>query len=129
MKWVDWTTLYIVNLGDLHFEPLLKQGAEKVSVKRLICNATDTQRFTLRYFSIAKGGHTPLDKHLGEHEVFVLRGKALLKGPELQRFVKPGDAIFVASNEVHQFVNITSEPFEFLSVRGADWLYALVPHV
>ena len=116
--------MYIVNLNDdAHFEVLSKQGAEKVKVKHLIHKGAGAEKFTLRYFSVAEGGHTPLDKHLGEHEVFVMKGMAQLKGIDRERTVRPGDAIFIASNEVHQFLNTGNEPFEFLSVRGADELY------
>jgi len=115
--------MYIVNLDDLQFEALLKQGAEKVKVKRLICNEAGAEKFTMRYFSIAQGGHTPLDKHPGEHEVLVLKGEALLKGHDQERVMRFGDAAFIASNEVHQFLNTGNEPFEFLSIRGADRLY------
>jgi quercetin dioxygenase-like cupin family protein len=116
--------MYIVNLDDLQFEALLKQGAERVKVKRLICNEAGAKKFTMRYFSIAQGGHTTLERHPGEHEVFVLRGEALLKGHDLERVVRPGDAVFIASNEVHQFVNTGNEIFEFLSISGADQLYS-----
>jgi quercetin dioxygenase-like cupin family protein len=116
--------MYIVNLNeDAHFEVLSKQGAEKVQVKYLIHKGAGAEKFTLRYFSVAKGGHTPLDQHLGEHEVFVMKGRAQLKGIDWERTVGPGDAVFIASNEVHQFSNTGNEPFEFLSVRGADELY------
>lgn len=116
--------MYIANLNDdVHFEALSKRGAEKVKVKHLIHKGAGADKFTLRYFSVAQGGHTPRDQHLGEHEVFVVRGRAQLKGIDWERTVGPGDAVFIASNEVHQFLNTGNEPFEFLSVRGADELY------
>jgi quercetin dioxygenase-like cupin family protein len=118
-------TMYIVNLDEgAAYEPLTKQGAQHAKVKHLISKNVGAEKFYLRYYSVEKGGHTPLDRHAGEHEVFVMKGRAHLKGGERREYdVKPGDAIFIRSNEIHQFINSGNEPFEFLSVRGADELY------
>lgn len=120
----DVRSLYIVNFEAVPFEVLSKAGAEKVMVKNLIHGPTGAERFSLRYFSVEKGGHTPLERHLGEHEVYVMRGKARLMGVSRGQVVGPGDAVFVKSDEIHQFLNIGDEPFEFLSVRGSDHLYS-----
>jgi quercetin dioxygenase-like cupin family protein len=116
--------MYIVNLEQKkEFEVLSKEGAEKVRVKYLIHKSAGAEKFFLRYYSVDKEGHTPLDKHPGEHEVFIMKGRARVKGSEREFQVGPGDAIFIGSNELHQFVNIGNEPLEFLCVRGADELY------
>lgn len=107
----------------MQFEVLSKEGAEKVRVKYLIHKAVGAEKFFLRYYSVAKGGHTPLDKHAGEHEVFVMKGRGRVIGSNQECDLVPGDAIFIKSNEVHQFINTGSEPLEFLCVRGADELY------
>lgn len=116
--------MYVVNLDQkMHFEVLSKEGAEKVKVKYLIHKAAGAEKFFLRYYSVEKGGHTPLDKHAGEHEVFIMKGRGRVIGSNEECDLKPRDAIFIRSNEVHQFINTGSEPLEFLCVRGADELY------
>ncbi len=116
--------MYVVNLDQkMQFEVLSKAGAEKVRVKYLIHKAAGAEKFFLRYYSVEKGGHTPLNKHAAEHEVFIMKGKGRLVGSEREYDVGPGDAIFIGSYELHQFVNTETEPLEFLCVRGADELY------
>jgi len=108
----------------MQFEVLSKEGAEKVNVKYLIHKAVGAEKFFLRYYSVGKGGHTPLDRHPGEHEVFIMKGRGRVIGRNEEWDIVPGDAIFIKSNEVHQFINTGSEPLEFLCVRGADELYS-----
>lgn len=118
--------MYLVNLQQkTQFEVLSKEGAEKVKVKYLLHKSAGAEKFFLRYYSVGESGHTPLDSHPGEHEVFIMKGKGHVKGGEREYDVGPGDAIFIPSYEVHQFTNIGSEPFEFLCVRGADDLYTM----
>ena len=107
----------------MRFEALSKASAEKVRVKYLIDKAAGAEKFFLRYYSVEKGGRTSLDKHAAEHEVFIMKGKGRLVGSEREYDVGPGDAIFIGSYELHQFVSTGSEPLEFLCVRGADELY------
>jgi len=106
------------------FEALSKKGAENVNVRYLIHKGVGAEKFFLRYYSVGKGGHTPLDKHAGEHEVFIMKGKGRVIGNNEVRDLVPGDAIFIRSNEVHQFINTGGESLEFLCVRGADELYS-----
>ncbi len=78
-------------------------------------------------YEIEPGGQTPYDQHPYEHEVYVLKGKGNLlmvhKGIPLVREIEEGDAIFIASNQVHQFVNTGDESFRMLCVKGAEHLY------
>jgi len=116
--------VYLVNLDQkVQFQALSKEGAEKVKVKYLISKPAGAHNFFLTYYSVEKGGHTPLDNHVNEHEVFIMRGKGRIVGAHEQHQLVPGDAIFIRSNEVHQLVNIGDEPLEFLCVKGADELY------
>jgi quercetin dioxygenase-like cupin family protein len=73
----------------------------------------------MRQFEIAPGGCTPKHAHGHEHEVFVLEGTAaVLMGSE-EHALRPGSAVFVPPNLVHQFRNTGSVPLKFL---------CLIPH-
>lgn len=75
------------------------------------------KRLQLRLFTIDIGGYTSLEKHAHEHEVFILRGKALVRGGDQEVVVNPGDVIFIPSYENHQFKNIGDEPVEFICTK------------
>jgi quercetin dioxygenase-like cupin family protein len=108
----------------MQFQALSNAGAEKVKVNYLMSKSAGTGNFFLTYYSIMKGGHTPLDNHVNEHEVFIMRGKGRAMGTDEQHELAPRDAIYIKSNEVHQLVNTGNEPLEFLCVKGADELHA-----
>jgi len=59
----------------------------------------------------------PLERHAHEHEVFILRGKALIRGGEREAIATQGSVIFISSNEKHQFKNISKESAEFLCIK------------
>jgi len=116
--------VYVVNLErKMQFQALANAGADKVNVKYLISKSAGAQNFYLTYYSVEKNGHTPLDNHVNEHEVFIMRGRGRVLGADEQHELTPGDVIYIKSNEVHQLVNTGDEPFEFLCVKGADELY------
>jgi quercetin dioxygenase-like cupin family protein len=116
-----------LNMADLPFEDLKKEGARNVRVKYLIDERSGANRFYLRYYELAPGGQTPLDQHVHEHEVYVLSGEGRLllgHGQESEaRPLKPGDAVYIASKETHRFENNGERPFTFLCVKGDPRLY------
>ena len=115
-----------LNSNSVAAEHMEKIGAERVKVRYLIDERHGSNRFALRQYTVEKGGHTPLDQHQYEHHVYVLAGRGLLReskdGPAL-RELHAGDAVFVPSNGVHQFINERDEPFVFLCVKGNPKLY------
>ena len=101
--------------------------AKDVKVQYLIDEEHGSNRFSLRLYTVPKGGHTPLDQHKYEHQVYVMSGRGLLMETEqnqsIPRELREGDAIFVPSNTIHQFRNEHDEPFVFLCVKGNPKLY------
>ncbi len=80
--------------------------------------------FVMRYFEVPAGGATGYGNHPYEHEVFVVHGEGVLKGKHLngrpvERRLRPGDAVFIAPDEEHQFCNRTEEPVGFICVLPA----------
>lgn len=119
-------TILAVNRSAVPIEDLGK-GADKVKVQYLIDERHGSDRFALRIYTVEKGGHTPLDEHEYEHHVYVLSGQGLLRETRnnslAARRLSEGDALFVPSNAVHQFINERAEPFIFLCVKGNPKLY------
>lgn len=89
--------------------------ANKVKVRWLIDEKTGAPNFALRRFEVAPGGYTPYHKHLWEHEIYVLKGKALATkddGSEVP--LQTGDVVLVEPNEKHNFKNASDEEFVFI---------------
>ena len=121
-------SIFTVNADRVPIEDLAKQGADRVQVRYLIDERHGSNRFALRLYTVQKGGHTPLDQHEYEHHVYVLSGQGLLRETKQNslgvRSVREGDAIFIPSNAVHQFINERGEPLVFLCVKGNPSLYS-----
>jgi quercetin dioxygenase-like cupin family protein len=70
--------------------------------------------FELRYFEIAPGGYSSLEKHEHPHVVIALRGRGrALIGREVVEMA-PFDLVQTAPLEPHRWVNAGDEPFGFL---------------
>jgi quercetin dioxygenase-like cupin family protein len=113
--WVE-KSMYVINVADKEWEEFKDSRAQGVKVKWLIHKDVGAYKFALRYFLIEKNGYTPLHKHPQEHEIFIIQGKGLLIGESQEIELKPKDAIFIPSNELHQFKNIGEEPLIFICV-------------
>ena len=94
-------------------------GAAGCRMRCLIGPDDGAPSFTMRQFEVAPGGNTPQHTHAYEHEVFVLDGTGVVSGVEGQRALRPGVAVYVAPNELHQFRNTGAVPLRFL---------CLIPH-
>jgi len=72
--------------------------------------------FELRYFEVAPGGFSSLERHGHAHAVVVLRGRGsvLLEGAEHP--LAPYDCVWVAPDAPHQFRAAEDEPLGFLCV-------------
>jgi quercetin dioxygenase-like cupin family protein len=95
-------------------------GWAALSRQVLVGARGESAPFEVRYFEIAPGGYSSLEKHRHEHVVIVLRGagEVLLAG-EL-RPVGYLDVLYLAPDEPHQLSNPGSEPFGFLCLVSRD---------
>lgn len=109
--------MYVVNSKNIRGYELKQVGAKGVTVKYLLHKQVGAKKLQFRLFTIEKGGHTALEAHAHEHEVYVLQGKALVRGGNREVIVTPGDVLFIPSFEVHQFKNIGNKKFEFLCTK------------
>ena len=109
--------MYVANVEKVREYKITEKGSHKVKVKYLLHKGVGAKRLQLRLFTIDVGGYTPLEKHAHEHEVFMLRGRALVRGGDKELVVKPWDVIFIPSYEKHQFKNIGDESVEFLCTK------------
>ena len=109
--------MYATTLDQAREYEVKRRGVKGVCVKYLLHAGVGAKRMQLRVFTIAPGGHTNMERHGHEHEVFVLKGRALFKGEGSPIEAGPGYAVFIASNEPHQIISGGAEPLQFLCTK------------
>jgi S-methyl-1-thioxylulose 5-phosphate methylthiotransferase len=105
-------------------EPYKADGAtwEGISRRELIGKRGESPRFHVRYFEIAPGGYSTLEKHAHEHVVIPLRGRGEARFGCSIYPVSFGDVVYVAPHDPHQFraPADADEPFGFLCIVNAE---------
>lgn len=88
--------------------------------RRVLFDAEHGQRVQVRYFEVAPGGWTTLERHGHTHQVIVLRGRGeVLVGDQVVE-VAEHDLVFVPPHAWHQFQARGDEPFGFQCVVTAE---------
>ena len=70
----------------------------------------------LRYFELAPGGYSSLERHKHPHAVVVLKGKGTVRLGESVEPVGAFDVVYVAPHEAHRFSADSSEALGFLCI-------------
>jgi quercetin dioxygenase-like cupin family protein len=112
--------MYVTDVKDKKAACVTKSGNR---IHWLLTSEVGAPNFELRYIEIPPGGRSSDGSHPHEHEVFIVKGQGLIKGPGGETRLTPGMAVFVPGNEVHQWINARSnEPFGFICVvpKGAE---------
>ncbi len=94
-------------------------GAEGATRQILVGDEEGSPHFHMRYFAVQPGGLTSLVQHAHDHGVYILHGRARLCLGNEEHELAAGDAVYISSNEVHQFFTLGEEPFGFLCVVPA----------
>jgi quercetin dioxygenase-like cupin family protein len=107
--------------GEFRWEGVAVEGygdaaAAAVSKQVVIGPADGAASFALRYFEVAPGGRTALDRHDHDHGVMVLRGRGVARLGKRELEIGFGDVLYIAPRETHQLVNTGPEPLGFLCV-------------
>jgi quercetin dioxygenase-like cupin family protein len=82
--------------------------------KAVLISDNEAPNFAMRKFTIQPGGSMPMHFNLGEHEQYVLSGKALVIINEIPHAVSAGDAVFIPAEVLHSYRVTGEEPFVFL---------------
>ena len=101
----DWAEVPVHNYGP---------ARPNVSVRRFVSRQDNSNNLELRYFELAPGACSNYEQHNYEHAVLVLRGRGTIRLGEELWPIQFGDAIFVESDEIHQFRAAPDEPLGFM---------------
>ncbi|HUP96451.1 MAG TPA: cupin domain-containing protein [Usitatibacter sp.] len=127
--------------GDFHWQGVdvlrYKQDgtAPFRDVTRQVLFDTSDPPAQLRYFEVAPGGHTTLERHEHVHAVMVIRGKGRCLVGDRAYEIATHDLVNVPPLTWHQFQAASDEPLGFLclvaSTRDRPQLPAAdeVPHI
>jgi quercetin dioxygenase-like cupin family protein len=74
----------------------------------------------LRYFEVAPGGHTTLERHRHAHAVVIERGRGRVLVGDAIHDVAPHDLVHVPAMTWHQFVAADEVPLGFLCMVNAE---------
>lgn len=89
-------------------------------VRQVITGWGHETSFQIRYFEIAPGGYSSLEKHEHAHVVVTVRGEGHVVVGAKSVVVRPFDTLYVKPWEPHQFVNLADEPYGFLCVVDGE---------
>ncbi len=105
----------------LEKQPYKTEGTGFANVARhVLFGPGDTTAFHVRYFELAPGGYSSLEKHQHAHAVICARGRGLAVVGKEVRSLNLMDAVYVSPMTPHQFVNDWEEPFGFFCIVDAD---------
>lgn len=104
----------IRHLNGVPLEKVDMEGAVGCQVRWLVGETDGAPNFAMREFEVAPGGHTPHHSHPYEHEVYILEGHGVILDGDRAHPLKPGDSVFVAPHDMHQFRNTGEQPLKFI---------------
>jgi quercetin dioxygenase-like cupin family protein len=107
--------------GGIKEEPYKTKGDEWSNIVRrvLIGSHGESAKFHVRYFEIASGGCSSLERHRHEHVVICVRGEGIVRTGNRKNKMKFMDTIYISPDTVHQLSNPFEAPFGFLCIVNA----------
>lgn len=106
---------------DVALEAYKPEGAHFRDVTRQVLFGADAGLAAeLRYFEIAPGGHTTLERHAHVHAVLVLRGAGRVLVGDALFDVAPYDRVRVPPRTWHQLRSADDTPLGFLCLVDAE---------
>ncbi len=103
------------------YRPGAPAGVERHTIlgKRKSDPGESGPRLEVRYFELAPGAATRLEKHEHEHFVIVKAGLGHAIVGESLAEISPNDVVYVGPFQPHQFLNRGDEPFGFFCIVDA----------
>jgi quercetin dioxygenase-like cupin family protein len=90
------------------------------AISRRVLFAEPALGCELRYFEIAPGGYSTLERHKHVHAVMIIRGRGRCLLADRVRSVEPFDLISIPSWTWHQFRATEGQPLGFLCMVNAS---------
>jgi quercetin dioxygenase-like cupin family protein len=91
-----------------------KEGHGGAVMHEIITAEDGAPNFAMRVIEVKPGSSTPAHSHPWEHEVFVLSGRAVVKGEKGEVEIGKDSVIYIPPDEHHTFESIGDEPLRFV---------------
>ncbi len=105
---------------DVERMPYKEEGSAPFrAISRQVLFADPALRCELRYFEMAAGGHSTLERHEHAHAVMILRGRGEAMVGGAVRALAPFDLVSIPAWAWHQFKASAGEPMGFLCMVNA----------
>ncbi len=104
----------ITNLKDIPAENVEMDGVRDCRYQVALSSRDGELSMAMRFFEVAPGGNTPLHNHPYEHEIYIMEGTGTVLRDGQEVSLKPGDVLYIPSDERHQFKNAGTQPFKFM---------------
>jgi quercetin dioxygenase-like cupin family protein len=89
-------------------------------IRRVLIGARgESARFHVRYFEIAPGGSSSLERHRHEHVVICVKGEGIVRTGKTKRGMGFMDTLYIAPDTIHQLSNPFKIPFGFFCIVNA----------
>lgn len=85
----------------------------------LIGGRGESAKFHVRYFEIAPGGSSSLERHRHEHVVICVKGEGIVRTGKTRRKMRYMDTLYISPDTIHQLRNPYNVPFGFLCIVNA----------
>src|SRR5271169_5666904 len=86
---------------------ITREGFDGMHARFALIKEDGCPNYAMRIMEFEPGGHTALHAHEEEHEFYFLKGEpAYVDCNGNETSLKPGDMVFVPSNEPHQLKNL-----------------------
>lgn len=110
-RWEDVPVLAYKEEAGTHFKSISRQ---------VLFGGTESIGAELRYFEIAPGGHSTLERHEHVHSVMIVRGSGqVLVGREIHD-LSLNSLVYIPSQTWHQFRATNQDPLGFLCLVRWD---------
>lgn len=81
------------------------EGMEGVTIRWVIGENVEAPNYYMRIIDVQVGHATGYHQHPWEHETYVLEGEGAVRQGEERTPIAPGTCVYVAPDEIHQFIN------------------------
>lgn len=94
-------------------------GWSNIIRRVLIGGRGESAKFNVRYFEIAPGGASSLERHRHEHVVICVKGEGIVRTGKVKRKMGFMDTLYISPETIHQLSNPFKIPFGFFCIVNA----------